>query len=393
MRVAFAGVDLSLTGGNRYIFEVANKLKARGHDVKILALAGNHEWFQGLNVEVFYKQPNFYKTNLVIYKLYKAYLRLRYGDSKVKGMRPYDMFLNLSSNVLRIKPDYVQELMDLIQQFDADVLVATYYMTAFSVWLSDKPAKRLYLMQDFPELVEDNEGPVGVKRFLLSLKLPLHFVTVSSYARQLIQQENPLARVTIAHPGVNHNVFRPRQGVVDAQEKKKVMVILRGIRHKGDEVAIRVLNEVSRRIPLHAILVGAKELVNRYSRTLGFDFSYSVFSGVDDETLARLYSSADAFLHTSYAESFGLPPLEAMACGTPVVMTDSGGPRDYAVDEYNALVSRPGDVKSLAENLLRVLQDDKLRERLVENGLETARRFTWDSTAEKFEEALREGYG
>ena len=60
------------------------------------------------------------------------------------------MFLNLSSNVLRIKPDYVQELLDLIQQFDADVLVATYYMTAFSVWLSDKPGKRLYLMQDFP---------------------------------------------------------------------------------------------------------------------------------------------------------------------------------------------------------------------------------------------------
>ena len=62
MKVAFASIDLSLTGGNRYIFEVSNRLKARGHDVKILALAGSHEWFKGLNVEVFYKQPNFYKN-------------------------------------------------------------------------------------------------------------------------------------------------------------------------------------------------------------------------------------------------------------------------------------------------------------------------------------------
>ena len=390
MRIIFAMLGTGLSGGARYIFEVANRLKDRGYDVKILSLFGDHEWFKRLNVKVIYKQPDFYKTNLIIYKLYRTYLQLRYGVNKVKNMRPYDTFLNFSSGVLRIKPDYVRELMELIQHFDADVLVATYYMSAFSVWLSDTQAKRLYLMQDFPELVKENDGAQGLKMFRLSLKLLSRFVTVSSYARQLILEENPSAKVTIAHPGVDHDVFRPRQGIVDAGGKKKVMVILRGLKYKGDEVAVRVLNEVSKRIPLHAILVGSEELISKYSRTLGFDFSYSLFSGVNDETLARLYSSADAFLYTSYAEGFGLPPLEAMACGTPVVMTDSGGPRDYAVDGYNALVSRPGDVKSLAENLLRVLQDGKLRERLVENGLETARRFTWDSTAEKFEEALKE---
>nr|WP_256201826.1 glycosyltransferase [Sulfuracidifex metallicus] len=62
-----------------------------------------------------------------------------------------------------------------------------------------------------------------------------------------------------------------------------------------------------------------------------------------------------------------------MACGTPVVMTDNKGSRDYAIDGFNALISQPGDVKSLSDNLLKVIQDDKLRERMIENGLETAK--------------------
>jgi len=79
-----------------------------------------------------------------------------------------------------------------------------------------------------------------------------------------------------------------------------------------------------------------------------------------------------------------------MACGTPVVMSDNKGSRDYAIDGFNALISQPGDVKSLSDNLLKVIQDDKLRERMIENGLETAKKFTWAKTVENFEKALKE---
>jgi glycosyltransferase involved in cell wall biosynthesis len=54
------------------------------------------------------------------------------------------------------------------------------------------------------------------------------------------------------------------------------------------------------------------------------------------------------------------------------------------------LISQPGDVKSLSDNLLKALQDDKLRERMIENGLETAKKFTWAKTVESFEKALKE---
>jgi glycosyltransferase involved in cell wall biosynthesis len=79
-----------------------------------------------------------------------------------------------------------------------------------------------------------------------------------------------------------------------------------------------------------------------------------------------------------------------MACGTPVVMSDNKGSRDYAVNGFNASISQHGDVKSLSDNLLKVIQDDKLRERMIENGLETAKKFTWAKTVENFEKALKE---
>jgi glycosyltransferase involved in cell wall biosynthesis len=384
MKISFVLITTSLAGGVRYVFEVANGLKNRGYNVKILSLAGDHSWFKGLKVEVVYKEPIMNKISKTLYNLYKVYNLIKLKNSKIK---PYDSLLIFNS-LLGIKSDLVTELAEFIQNFDSDITIATYYLTAFSVWFSQSK-RPFYLMQDFPELVENNEGKIGLNMFKLSLKLPFSFVTVSSYTKQLILDNNPTARVTIANPGVNLEVFRPKRELQN-DNKRRVMLILRGQKQKGDNIGLEVLKIVNKKIPIHAIIVGSKNLVKTYSKTIGIDFSYTVFSNVDDEKLSRLYSSADAFIFTSYAEGFGLPPLEAMACGTPVVMSDNKGSRDYAVNGYNALVSQPGDVKSLSDNLIKVLQDDKLREKLIENGLETAKRFTWSSTVNNFEKALRE---
>lgn len=106
--------------------------------------------------------------------------------------------------------------------------------------------------------------------------------------------------------------------------------------------------------------------------------------------MATLYSSADVFIYPSYAESFGLPPLEAMACGVPVVTTDCKGNRDYAINDINCLIVPPGDPTALARAILKVLTNDKLRERLIENGIATAKQFTWDKVVNRVEEAFKE---
>ena len=385
MKILFALISTGLAGGVRYIFEVANRLKEKGHDVKIVALTGDHSWFKNLKVDIIYKPLNLNMFRSTIYSLYKFYSHIALQNVK---RTPYGFFRSISSKLLGIRPDSIIELAELIKDFDADVTIATYYLTAFSVWFSQNK-NPFYLMQDFPELVEIYEGKVGLNIFKLSLKLPFSFVAVSSYIKQLILDNNPTARVTIANPGVNLEIFRPKSKTKESN-KKKVMVILRGSKYKGDELALKVLKNVNKKIPIHVIFVGNRRLVSYYSKTMKLDFKYTVFSNVSDDVLAELYSSSDAFLYTSYVEGFGLPPLEAMACGTPVVMTDNKGSRDYAVNGFNALISQPGDVKSLVDNLLKVLQDDKLRDKLIENGLETAKKFTWEKTVENFEKALKE---
>jgi glycosyltransferase involved in cell wall biosynthesis len=99
---------------------------------------------------------------------------------------------------------------------------------------------------------------------------------------------------------------------------------------------------------------------------------------VPTHLLAKLYKASDVFLFTSYAESFGLPPLEAMACGTPVIMTDAKGTRDYAVNYSNAIVVNPGDSQAIAEAAYQVLINEALRRKLIEGGLETAKEWSWD---------------
>lgn len=384
MKILFALIGTGLAGGVRYVFEVANRLKDKGHNVKIVSLSGDHTWFRNLKVEVIYKPLKLNGFSSVVYNLYKFY---RYLTLRTVRRTPYDTFLLITSK-LGIKSDSIVELAELIRSYDTDITIATFYPTAFSVWFSQNK-NPFYLMQDFPELVEELGGRIGLNMFWLSLRLPFSFITVSSYAKQIILENNPTAKVALAYPGVDLNVFRPKRAN-GKSEKKRVMVILRGSRFKGDEVALKVLKNVNKKIPIHAVIIGGKSLVKYYSKTIGLDFEYSVFPDIPDEVLAELYSSSDAFLHTSYAESFGLPPLEAMACGTPVVMTDNKGSRDYAIDGFNALVSQPGDIKSLSDNLIKVLQDDKLREELIENGLNTAKKFTWERTAENFENALKE---
>lgn len=106
------------------------------------------------------------------------------------------------------------------------------------------------------------------------------------------------------------------------------------------------------------------------------------FTGyVDDADLPALYSAAEAFVFPSLYEGFGLPPLEAMACGTPVVTSNVSSLPEVVGDA--ALLVDPYSVDAIAAAITRVLDDATLRAVLMRRGVEQAPRYTWEQAARK----------
>ena len=121
-----------------------------------------------------------------------------------------------------------------------------------------------------------------------------------------------------------------------------------------------------------------------------------LFTGyVTDEDLSALYSSCRCFVYPSLYEGFGLPPLEAMACGAPVV-TSSAGSIAETVGRAARIIS-PTDAQALAKEIVELVEDEGARSQLSKEGLARAADYTWERTAretiEVYEEALRRKAG
>ena len=379
------------TGGWRAVFEVANRLHDLNYDVTITTLYGNPSWF-----------PLKVKVNCVASvpdrRLARGFDRVAGTYRRLRGRYAESSIFYLS-RLLRMGFGAELDLMPYLSENipDCDVNVATWYPTAFAVYFSGK-GRPYYFLQDSSAMVAEQcfyRGEYCLRMFETTLRLPFHFLANSSYTRDLILESQPGAQITKIGVGIETTIFHPSgKKLFDDLKKPIVMVILGGFKFKGDETAIRVLNGICEKIPLHGILVASEKSFREVFDSGKPKFTYTRFPPVNQEELATLYSSADLFLYTSYLESFGLPPLEAMACGTPVVTTDCLGNRDYAIDGYNCLLVPPGDIEGLTQASLRVLSDSKVAQQLRAGGLETAKKFTWDKVVQRVDDALNgsEGY-
>jgi len=110
-----------------------------------------------------------------------------------------------------------------------------------------------------------------------------------------------------------------------------------------------------------------------------------------DRKLRELYAQAGVFLSASRHEGFGLPMLEAQACGLPVVCTDAGGNREFCRHEETALVCGRQTCGGLAAHMHRVMSDPALVARLAANGLAEAARYRWPAVIDRLEALFQSG--
>ncbi|MDO4165096.1 MAG: glycosyltransferase family 1 protein [Bacteroides sp.] len=139
--------------------------------------------------------------------------------------------------------------------------------------------------------------------------------------------------------------------------------------------------------PLRLMITGLKReyvesLLTEHS--IEIDSSHLVFTGyVPGSDLPALYGGASVFLFPSLTEGFGIPVLEAMACGTPVITSNCSSLPEVAGN--GALLVDPYNSHEIAEAILQVENDKTLCKKLVEYGLEHAKLFSWSQTSDKYQ--------
>jgi glycosyltransferase involved in cell wall biosynthesis len=157
--------------------------------------------------------------------------------------------------------------------------------------------------------------------------------------------------------------------------------------HKNLGRLVQALARLGRGHSLRLVLAGAVEPdLLGLARSLGVADRLVFLGRVPDERLPALYRGALAFVFPSLHEGFGLPPLEAMACGTPVVSSLATSLPEVVGDA--ALPVDPLEVDSIASGIDRIVGDEQLRSDLRARGLSRAARFSWDEAARRTWRAL-----
>jgi glycosyltransferase involved in cell wall biosynthesis len=231
--------------------------------------------------------------------------------------------------------------------------------------------------------------------------------TVSEYSRQdlLDIYKLPPEKVVVTYNGVEPS-FTPRPSVPNEVEEvrrrfgisRDFLLAVGSLQPRKNLVRLirayaRLRSELENFRP-QLVIVGRKlwlasEIFDEVKRQRWAD-DVILTGYVADEDLPALYRAARAFVYPSLFEGFGLPPLEAMACGTPVVTSDISSLPEIAGDA--ALLIDPNDERALANALIEIMNNDRLRAELREKGIAQARKFTWREAAEKTLRLYREAY-
>ena len=216
------------------------------------------------------------------------------------------------------------------------------------------------------------------------------FLFVSDATRRTALEVTPwrYPRSTVVYSGIESSVFALDPAPAVRPWGWRLLWVGRFDPRKGADTAVESLVAM----PDDATLVvcgrgdpAEAARVRTLAVDLGLGDRVTVLSAERHE-LPALYRGADAFLFTStWAEPFGLTPIEAMACGTPVVATALGGSAEFLVDGGNCVTVPPADPAAVATAVDRLAGDEELRATIVDGGRRTAAELTTDHLADVFE--------
>lgn len=342
------------SGGFRVVYEYANQLVARGHQVAVVHPR-----------RLKYPPPRGRMT--LRGRIRSARLAMRELVSK-----PTVYWHKMDDRVKLLyvptsDPRYIP---------DADVLFATAWPTVASV-LRCPPEKgeKCYFIQHY-------ETWMGPKDLVdATWRAPLHKVVVSRWLQQL-SEELGAHDVTYIRNAIDHSTYRVVRPI--EARPRQVVMMCSPVGFKGSQDGVKALEIAKREFPdLSVRLFG-----NGRRQPWVPEWMSYWRDPPQDRIVEDLYNGSSIVVSSSVTEGFALPPAEGASCGCAIVATDSGGIRDFVETGVTGLLSPPHDPESLARNLCLLLANDQLRVRLAQAARDFVSRLNWTVSADRLEKFL-----
>lgn len=371
MRISYLLTGFGRSGGSFVLYRFMDELVLRGHDVFVITPKSALRWRLGQSQELMVREsPPGVLRGLVL---------------KMPALRRILRGLHA-----RVHPPAGVEMITrglLAHWVASDVTVSTMFWTAFAGWaLCDRTAA-FYHMQGYEELFFADAGRRAIARG--SYSLPLRLIANSSWLGEQIRRRfgRPSDLLT---PGVDTEVFKP-QGDIDAMydgkgERLNVLTCYSSAPLKGWDDAVEAMRIVAKEVGrerLNWMIFGGTP-----PRVPGLNVVHC--GRAYGSELASLYAQSHVVFMPSWFESFPLPPIEAMACGRAVVVTQHGV-EDYARDGVNARIVPPRNVDLMARAIVGLLLNRGEAVRLAKAGVKTATEHTWSAATDRLERLLSEG--
>lgn len=254
---------------------------------------------------------------------------------------------------------------------DADWVFATAAVTANGVaeLLSCKGRKG-YLIQGF------ETWDLPEEELRATYNLGMENITIAHWLKNVVDGATNGDCVCIPNP-VDINAFHPEASI--ERNSCSVAVLYHTGEHKGFKYAWEAIKKAKEQMPsLQVNMFGAFASPGDLPRWVSYTRNATA------EQLLDIYNRSAVYICASVNEGYGLTCVEAMACGCALVVTDFAGSREYAIAGENALVAPVRDTDAIAEDVVKLLSDKSLRERLGGEGVITAQSFSWDKAVGRF---------
>lgn len=344
--------DDTPSGGRKIIYDYANYLISKGHNVEIVFLA-----------DVPYKL----RKHNVIKKLvhYIDFFRKSKNQQRVS-------WFGLHRNIaLKAKYNFNKS-----RYQNSDVVIAFDYGIALHI------AESNYNLNKVVYMIQHDEKVYNVEKIIREAwSLPVQKIVVASWLYDLVTEYDN--NVILVKNYVRTEDFYVSNPI--SNRKHVVSLINHPNKYKDTKTGLKALELVHNAFPdLQVLMFGNFQEPSNLPSYVKY-----ILRANQDTLREKVYNQSSVFLFTSILEGWGLVATEAMACGAALVSTKNGGVNDFGIENETALLNNVGDYKELANSIIYMFQNNKERIILAENGKNLVEKLTFDSSASTFESVLQ----